>query len=241
MSESIQDDKNSENILKKTTVKAQVHLPERASIMALVDALLKNPDLLIEQLKALKFKHNINSFLLIIIICYFIYGLIVGSFTGEIQWIAAPLKILFGLGVSILLCYPSLYIFACLSGAAINPQQTWFILCSMFALSAILLIGFAPVAFIFSFSIKSLGFMAMLHLAMWGISLNFSLRFIKRTLQALGAKESGLMLVWNLILVITLLQMSTILRPIVGESAFLFTPEKLFFIEHWSKVLGYRY
>jgi len=84
------------------------------------------------------------------------------------------------------------------------------------------------VAFIFSFSIQSLGFMAMLHLAMWGISL----RFIKRTLQALGAKESSLLLVWNSILIATLLQMSTILRPILGESEFLFTPEKLFFIEH---------
>ncbi|NOQ36872.1 MAG: hypothetical protein GQ569_13420 [Methylococcaceae bacterium] len=224
--------------LEKTEPESQYHLPEHATVMQLVDALLKAPEALTKQLRASEFKHNIPPFLLIIGICYLIYGIIVGSFSGDIQWVAAPLKMLFGISLSALLCYPSLYIFACLSGATITPQQTAFILSSMLALSAILLIGFAPVAFIFSFSIKSLTFMGALHLAMWAISMNFSLRFIKRILQELGAKEGGLMTVWSVILIITILQMTTILRPILGKSDVPLSTEKLFFIEHWGKTLG---
>ncbi|RKZ80236.1 MAG: hypothetical protein DRR19_23925 [Candidatus Parabeggiatoa sp. nov. 1] len=217
--------------------KEHYQLPESASTMQLVDALLKAPESVIAQVKAGQFRNKLLMLLAISIICHAIYGLIVGSFSGNAQWLAAPLKIVIGATLSALLCYPSLYIFACLSGAKINPSQIFSLLMGGIALTSILLLGFVPVAFIFTFSIQTVFFMGMVHLLVWFISIYFGLRYIALGLVSLEGKKSDLFTIWNVILLLTMLQMTTTLRPILGESDTLLTGEKRFFVVHWYYTL----
>jgi hypothetical protein len=92
---------------------------------------------------------NTSGLLVVAAFCCVIYGLIVGSFSGGQQIWAAPLKIATGMLVSGLICLPSLYIFSCLSGSPVRLVQAFGVLAGLPALSAILLIGFAPVAWVF--------------------------------------------------------------------------------------------
>jgi hypothetical protein len=218
--------------------KEPYHLPESASTLQLVDALLKSPESVVNQIKSGQFKKTLFILLGVFLLCHAIYGLIVGSFSGDVQWFAAPIKIVGGAALSALLCYPSLYIFGCLSGAKITPVQVLSLLAGGLTLTSILLLGFAPVAFIFTFSIKTVAFMGVVHTLIWAISLYFGLRYIVMGLTRMESrKDNNLITTWCVILILTMLQMTTTLRPIIGESDTLLTHEKRFFVEHWLNVI----
>lgn len=213
-------------------------LSESASLMEVVDALLKAPESVINQVKSRQFKKTLFILLGIFILCHVVYGLIVGSFSGNEQWFAAPLKIMGGATLAALLCYPSLYIFACLNGANVSPSQILALLVGGLTLTSILLLGFAPVAFIFTFSIQTVAFMGFVHLLIWGISIYFGLRYIIAGLIRLESRQDTRFIrIWCVILLLTLLQMMTTLRPILGESDTFLTSEKRFFVVHWLNTI----
>lgn len=99
------------------------------------------------------------------------------------------------------------------------------------SLTALLLIGFAPVAWVFSQSTDSVALMAVLHLVFWAISLGFGLRLIGRSS---GSRTTR---VWIAIYVVVCLQMITALRPIVGFAPTFLPTEKKFFLAHMVETL----
>jgi len=91
------------------------------SLAAAIESILRQPRRVMFQLRQPGRRKLIAAMLFIAVACSLIYGVIVGSFSGGVQWWAAPLKISAGLLISALICLPSLYIFACLSGS----QHGW--------------------------------------------------------------------------------------------------------------------
>ncbi len=212
----------------------KISLSTQAPLLQLVDVLLKAHHSLYQYIRlGQNLTTNTRTMALLALLCLLVYGVIMGAFSGGIQWWVAPLKLALGTALAALLCYPSLYILAALSGADLRPSQAAMLLVSSLALTALLLIGFAPVAFVFTFSIQALSFMGLVHLLVWFTSLYFGLRFAARGVAELGGKDPTLLKVWALIFLLTLMQMSTTLRPVLGAGERLFTPEKQFFLEHW--------
>lgn len=229
-----QDDVNGQaDAAAESKTPQELALPSQAKIMRLVDALLKTPQTLYNHVRRNDIAVYTPKLLLIFSVSVLCYGLIVGSFSGDMQWIAAPLKIFIGTCLTALLCFPSLYILSALSGTDLRPSQLAGLLSSSMALVGVLLIGFAPITFIFTFSIQSMPFMGSIHFLVWFISLYFGLRWLVQGLTTLGSGNQQIIKVWALILLVTLLQMATTLRPILGESDKLLTPEKKFFLVHW--------
>lgn len=225
---------NSEQQYRNPDIEAgKINLSDKVSPINMVEVLLKNPGAWFEQVTIGKIYRSIVILAFISITCYLGYSFIVGSYSGHAQWLGAPAKIISGTLLSILLCYPSLYIFACLSGANINPGKTMALFASGMTISAILLIGFAPVSFVFTFAIQSPFFMGAVHLIAWGISMYFGITHINNGLRQMSCNNTKLIKAWGTILIITMLQMTVTLRPILGESEHFLNSEKLFFIEHW--------
>lgn len=165
------------------------------------------------------------------------YGLVVGTFTGGDQLWAAPVKIAGGLLLSGLICLPSLYIFACLSGAHTRLAEVCGLVAGLLALTTVLLIGFAPVAWVFSQSTESVAAMGALHLAFAAIAVGFGMKFLARGFEQLNARFGGGLRVWTTIFVLVLLQMTAALRPILGTSDAFLPTEKKFFVSHWTDSL----
>jgi hypothetical protein len=105
----------------------------------------------------------------------------------------------------------------------------------------ILLIGFAPVAWIFSQSTYSVAWMGGLHLVFWCVATIFGVRFLKQGFSRTEAKSQAGVNVWIIIFLLVALQMTTALRPIVGKSDTFFPAEKKFFIAHWVDCLGQKW
>jgi hypothetical protein len=141
-----------------------------------------------------------------------------------------------GLVFSALICLPSLYIFSCLSGSKARLVEVVGLIAGLLALMTVLLVGFAPVAWVFSQSTDSLPAMGALHLAFWVVATYFGLRFLCAGFAQLSSRSGGLG-VWITIFMLVMVQMTTALRPIVGTADTLLPAEKKFFLKHWLEQL----
>ncbi|HVV74196.1 MAG TPA: hypothetical protein VHI52_22355, partial [Verrucomicrobiae bacterium] len=137
------------------------------SVMATVESVLRQPRRLFFQLRqpgGLKIAIWMAA---VAVLCSLIYGAVVGSFSMGNQLWAAPVKIAAGLLFSALICLPSLYIFSCLSGSQARLGEIIGLLAGLLLLMTLLLVGFAPVAWLFSQSTQYVQWMGALHIFFW--------------------------------------------------------------------------
>ena len=176
------------------------------------------------------------TLILISVVSLTVFGLVVGTFSWGDQIWAAPLKIVSGLMFSALICLPSLYIFTCIGGLDARFSTVIGMLCSIVALSGLLLVGFAPVVWLFSVSSTSVVFIGFLLLALWMICVGFGFTLVFRAGKAMGMANTGHLMVWCIIFLLVTVQMTTTLRPIVGASETLINfDKKKFFLQYWSE------
>ncbi len=214
-------------------------MPDSQRPAAALDALLKRPGQLIYQLHHAPRGRIVAVLAVVTLLCLTLYGVAVGSFSGNEQWWAAPTKIVVGTFLCALICLPSLYIFACLGGADLRLGPLCGTLVAVLCLNALLLIGFAPVAWVFSQSTDSLALIGTLHLAFWGIGAVFALRLLSAMLDFVNPSAGKSYLrIWFAVFLLVCLQMTTALRPLVGRSDTFLPTKKLFFLSHWSKNLN---
>jgi hypothetical protein len=214
-------------------------MPQSKSPASIIEALLKYPGRIIHELQH-NWRAALTCWLLVIaLLGMATYGIVVGSFSGGTQLWIAPAKLALGTLLSVLICLPSLYIFACLGGIDARLRTVTGVLFAAVGLGALLLIGFAPVAWIFSQSTDSVAFMAALHLILWAIGISFGLRLIEAMGRLLSCSARSQMKLLGFIFVVVCLQMTTTLRPIVGTSKHFLPGEKKFFLAHWwETVIG---
>ena len=208
-----------------------------ATLVGAIDAILRQPRRVMYQLRQPGAGRLALAMLYVAIGCGLVYGLVVGSFSmGTQQW-AAPVKIAGGLIISALICLPSLYIFTCLSGSQARLTEMGGLLSGLLMLMTILLVGFAPVAWLFSQSTESVAWMGALHLLFWGISTFFGLRFLEAGFAHSHARSSAGLNTWIAIFVLVAVQMTTALRPIVGTADTFLPGERKFFVSYWGECL----
>jgi hypothetical protein len=205
---------------------------------AAIEALLRQPLRLLYQLRQPGAGRLIAQMLFIALGCVLVYGIVVGTFSNGTQLWAAPVKIAGGLMISAAICLPSLYIFTCLSGSKARLAEVFGLLAGLLMLMTILLVGFAPVAWIFSQSTESLTWMGTLHIIFWIVATFFGVRFLKHGFSHTAARSQAGLNVWIIIFLLVALQMTTALRPILGKSNTFFPEKKEFFIQHWFECLN---
>jgi len=202
-----------------------------------IEAILRHPRRIIYHLRQPGAGHIVFALLLIAVICSAVYGVVVGTFSLGSQLWAAPVKIACGLVIAALICLPSLYIFSCLSGSQARLAEVCGLITGLLALMTVLLIGFAPVAWVFSQSTESIAAMGTLHLIFWFIATYFGVRFLATGFAHLSGRPGGLS-VWVIIFLLVMAQMTTTLRPLVGTSDAFLQKEKKFFVKHWIEQIN---
>ncbi len=213
-------------------------IPGSVQPVSVCESLLKQPGRVLYELTTGRALALVSSLAVVAIICFSVYGAVAGSLTGGSQLWISPLKILIGTGLTALICLPSLYIFLCLGGADTRLHEVAGILTAAICLTGLLLVGFAPVAWVFSQSTDSLALMGALHLGFWFVALIFGMRLLTDGTALAWGHRSGALTVWIVIYAVVTLQMMTALRPILGEAPTFLPTEKQFFLAHWIRVLG---
>jgi hypothetical protein len=211
--------------------------PIRSPFVA-VEAILRQPRRVMCQLRQPGAGRLIAAMLLVAVMCSLGYGAVIGTFSMKSQLWAAPVKVAAGLLLSTVICLPSLYIFTCLSGSRARLSETCGLAAGLLMLTTILLIGFAPVAWLFSQSTNSAAGMGALHLAFWFICLIFGLRFLDCGFSHTQTRSAAGLRTWMCIFVLVTVQMTTALRPLVGTADTFLPKEKKFFLTYWNDCLA---
>lgn len=184
-------------------------------------------------------KSPVFVLLLVTLACLAIFGFVIGIFSAGNQLWIAPAKIIGGVLFSGLICLPSLYIFGSLGGMNAKLQDVVGVMLTFIAITSLLLLGFAPVVWLFSTSSNSPIFFGFLTITIWIVCLIFGLRVIIRASQCMGAGQASYLRLWMMIFILVTLQMTTTLRPIIGKSdTFINLEEKHFFLGYWVSKLS---
>jgi len=208
------------------------------SLIWIVEALLKEPERVAHEISQGQRTRTFLALFAVATICLLGYGLLMGTFSGGQQLWAVPLRVTVGTFLSMLICLPSLYILVCISGGRQSFPEVCGLLLRSLTLSALLLVGFGPVAWIFSQSTHAVAFMGFLHYMFWIIGTWFGLRLLATTLSAPGKATPVAIQLWQFIFVAVALQMCTTLRPLVGKYEGPSLQPKQFLALHWLSTLG---
>ena len=214
------------------------YLPiEEAGFSQILNHLLKKPLSVIYEINHGE-RNPLLALLAITLVCLSIFGFVLGMFSAGAQLWAAPAKVVGGVLFSGVICLPSLYIFGALGGMQAKIQQIIGLMLTFLSITALLLVGFAPILWLFSTSSNSLVFFGFLSIGIWLICLIFGLRVITRASKSMGRAKGGHLHLWAIIYMLVTVQMTTTLRPIIGEyDQFINLTEKKFFLVHWGETL----
>jgi hypothetical protein len=211
------------------------------SLLGAIEALVRRPDSIPQVLAEAGVGRVLAWMLAVILGCGLIFGFIIGTFSGHEQLWRAPIKFTGGLLFAGAICLPSLYVLSCLGGSRASLSEVSGMLGGMLALMTLLLLSFAPVAWVFSQSTESLTAMGFLHLVLGAVGLLFGLRLLVRGLQQFRARSQAGLAAWMGIFVLVVLQMTTALRPLIGRSDAFLPTEKRFFLQHWGDCMDGKY
>jgi len=206
----------------------------------IVAVLLKTPTLFASTLSEGEFAWRSALILLLAGLAgHALFGLASGLFGG---WFVAAMNTakmpLAGL-CSLLLCFPSLYIFSSVAGTPLSLAQSVLLGCASFAMVGLILVGLAPVAWLFAVSTASISFVTVLTFLLWLIAIGFTSRFLDKLKDGGQLLQQAGIKLWLAILMIVTLQMVTCMRPMLSRPVHgWWTGEKQFFLTHFTQTMA---
>jgi hypothetical protein len=156
-----------------------------------------------------------------------------GVFSGGHALWMTGLKVPLIALASVALCAPSLYVLLGLNGSPITLRQSVAILAGSACLASLLLVGFAPVAWLFGVSTSNVQFMVLLHVVVACIGIGYGLRLLGLSVPY-GYEGNKVLLLWSCVFLLVSAQMVTYFRPLLSVSASgsFHDQQKQFFFQH---------
>jgi hypothetical protein len=153
-----------------------------------------------------------------------IYGLIIGSSHSWMQAISSFFKLPSLYLLTLLICFPTLYIFSTIFGSKRSFKQYLTLLMTAEAIMSAILFGFAPVTLFFLISTQSYEFFLLLNVAILSLTGFLGIKFFYEGMQMLAEPEipgqktrTQLLQFWLLLYAFVGTQMAWTLRPFFGS------------------------
>jgi len=228
------------------------------TLLRTVDELLRGTHTRPESLQKGEIEVEASRLLTAVLVFGMAYGAFMGLYAvlrggdGALPQIgAATLKVPLLFVLTLVVTFPSLYVFSALSQSRLTYQTTLRLLLATIAVSMTLLASFGPVTGFFTLSTESYPFMILLNVAFFACSGMVGLSFLRKALDAVFAGEPGtpasqgaasqVFRAWTLIYAIVGAQMGWILRPFIGAPNAPFqwfrARDSNFFVAVWEAVL----
>ena len=167
------------------------------------------------------------------------FGFAVGSFV-DLKVAALDAAKMVGIAAfSFVLCFPTLYVFATISGAKLSAARIAVLGLVFTATLGSLLAALSPILWLFSVSTEKAAFIVVLTCMFAALAVGFVARPISAAVEkGIVAKPVGLN-VWLVVFVVVALQTITLVRPMLAPLGTPRTPDgKCFFLMHFGKSVG---
>lgn len=166
-----------------------------------------------------------------------LYGAILGLFQPGLQTLFAAAKLPIVVLGTALLCTPTFFVFNSILGSRLSFGQTVAIVLLMVTAAALILVAFAPIAWLFTMTTGGVTFLTGLHLLVFLIAIVFGIHVLRTTrtyLNYLNLSHTPIhapfLRAWYVIVLFVALQMAYVFRPLLVAGPF-FTGERGLFWE----------
>jgi hypothetical protein len=167
--------------------------------------------------------------ILFILLFSFIYGLVMGGYNGVQQSLVTGVKIPCLIFLSLLICFPALFVIQYMIGSTMTINQMTNIILSGFIVFTTIALSFAPIVLFFMVTSDNYAFIKLLHVSIFTFSGIFAVKTIitgltfscekKNIYPKLGMK---IFKIWVVILAFVSSQLAWNLRPFVGDRTLAF-------------------
>jgi hypothetical protein len=169
-------------------------------------------------------RQQILKQLLVIFIFSFLYGIVMGSFNGYLQSLVTAFKIPCLLLLSLLICFPALFVIQYMIGSTMTFFQMSNTILSGFVVFTTIMLSFAPIVIFFMITSDNYAFLKLLHVAIFTFSGIFAVKTIVKGLRYSCEKKNvypkvgmNIFAIWIIIFAFVSSQLAWNLRPFVGS------------------------
>ena len=168
-----------------------------------------------------------------------LFGFAVGSFVDLKVAAFDAAKMVGIVAFSFALCFPTLYVFATISGSKLSAARLAVLGLVCTATLGSLLAALSPILWLFSVSTENVAFIVVLSCFLAALSLVFVMSPINAAAEKeVVANRAGLHL-WLIVFAIVALQTVTLVRPMLAPIGTPRTPEgRCFFLMHFGESVG---
>ncbi|HEY5124895.1 MAG TPA: actin-binding WH2 domain-containing protein [Ignavibacteria bacterium] len=159
-----------------------------------------------------------------VVLFSFLYGIIMGSYNGVLQSLVTGIKMPCLIVLSLLICFPALYVVQSMIGSTMTIYQMANIILAGFFVFSTIALSFAPVIIFFMITSDSYSFLKLLHVAIFTFSGIFAVKTIINGLKFSCEKKNiypklGMTIfkIWVVILAFVSSQLAWNLRPFIGS------------------------
>ncbi|MHC4662159.1 MAG: hypothetical protein ACYS8W_10760 [Planctomycetota bacterium] len=208
-----------------------------------VEGMLKDREVVLENIaKRSGLGLFASNMLIVSIVFTAVYGAVLGGFAGWQQLGYVAIKLPIVLIATFLVCFPTFYIFNALLGSRLTMAQAFSMLICLTGTTAVLLLGFASIALVFTLSTESLAFMVVLHLIIIALSTLAGFRVLYQARGYLLSRfrtgrpgSVSFLDIWVIIYTAVGCQIFTYLRPYLYEGPF-FEGKRRLFLEVFKEI-----
>ena len=155
--------------------------------------------------------------------CFALYGAVIGSDHSWQQALSSAVKLPVLFLVTLLVCLPTLHFFNVLFGSSLSLRQNFALLLTAIAVTAVVVVAFAPVVLFFMITTNQYQFFKLLNVGVFAIAGLVGVNYLSQAMRmTVAVDRSGararlnLMRVWIVLYAFVGSQLAWTLRPFFG-------------------------
>jgi hypothetical protein len=191
---------------------------------AIVETILRNRHQFFNEIReAVGLQEKTRAMLLSSFVFFAIYGAVMGSTHSLWQALSSAVKLPLLFLATLIICSPSLYFFNLLFGSKQSLTQNIALTLTAITVTAVLLLGFAPIVLFFLLTTSQYQFFKLLNVAVFAISGVIGMLFLSQGMRVVSAEGAEgararltILRLWILVYAFVGSQMAWTLRPFIG-------------------------
>jgi len=156
----------------------------------------------------------------------FLYGLVMGCYSGFLQALTAGIKVPVLFLLSLLICFPAFFVLQFILGSKMLLSHMTIIILSGFVLTAAIMVSFAPIVVLFVLTGGNYYFLQLLHIAIFTVAGIFGMKTVLDALKYSCEQKNvypkigvEVFRFWVVILAFVGIQLAWNLQPFLAEKA----------------------
>ena len=194
------------------------------SPMGFIPSLADNDESLNRMLDEQGIGRRVAVLYLLVVVCAFLYGVLMGSYRSPVQALLSGLKLVVLFSGTLLICLPAFLVVQYVMGSRLRLFQILSVVLSGIVLSLLIMVSFAPIVVIFLLTGSNYFFLRLLHVAVFGVAGIFGMMRVVSVLKFACERKgvyphTGVVVFrfWAVIMAFVGIQMAWNLRPFMGD------------------------